>query len=76
MAVRMIGVGRLPRSANAHETHQIRRRVGEGMKSVGENADRAARVTEHNLGDGGREIQDEDPHENAGDGSVPVRAER
>ena len=70
MAVRMILVRRPPRGADADEPDDVRRRVGQRVKAVGENADGAGRVAERDLGERHDEIQREHPQQDAGDGGV------
>ena len=59
----MIGVGRLLRKPQPHERHDVRRAVGQRMKSVGENADGAAELAEDDLRERDGEVQEEDADE-------------
>jgi len=75
MPVWMILIGRLPCGAHADEAGDVRRCVRQRMETVGQDADGAARVPEHNLGDRDEEIQEKNVQKDAGDCRIPVRAE-
>ncbi len=68
MAVRMILVRRPLRRAHADEADEIGGGVGQRVKAVGKNADRAARVAERDLRDGDGEVEEEDLKKDAADG--------
>ena len=70
MAVRMVGVRRLVRHAHAHERGDVRRRVGQRMETVGEDADGAAGIAEAHLANGDEKIEEQDPNENDPDFAV------
>jgi predicted DNA-binding protein (UPF0278 family) len=61
----MILVWRARRSTDTHEADAVRRRVGERVKPVRQDADRAARIAERNLREGDAEIQDENADQDA-----------
>ena len=63
--VGMILVGRPARGAHADEADDVRRRVGQRMEAVGEDADGAAGVAEGDLRDRDGQIQDQHAHEDA-----------
>jgi hypothetical protein len=65
MAVGMVVVGWLTRRAHGDDGHDVRRAVGQGVKAVRNDADRAGRVTERQLGDGDREVERENAYEDA-----------
>ena len=60
MAVGMVRVGRLARDAHADQRDDVRGAVGEGMKAVGEDADRAGQQAQRDLGDRDDEVENED----------------
>ena len=70
MPVRMIRVGRPPRRPDAHQPDGVRRRVGQRVEAVGQNADRPARVAERNLRDGDRDVQEQNADEDSRDRGV------
>jgi hypothetical protein len=59
------------RGADAHEPDDVRRGIGQRVKAVGEDADRAARVAKRDLGCGYRDVEEKNPEEDAGYGGVP-----
>ena len=75
VAVRMILVGRLARRVHADQAGDVRRRVGQRVEAVGQDADRAAGVAERDLRDRHGQIEQQDANEHARDRRVPVRAE-
>ncbi len=65
MAVGMVVVGRLARRAHGDDGHDVRRAVGQRVEAVRNDADRAGRVAERQLGDRDREVEREDAYEDA-----------
>ena len=72
MAVRVIGIRRLPRDAHADERHDVGGRVGQRVKAVRKNTDRARVIAEHDLRDGDEDIEDENADEDAGNGEIAI----
>jgi hypothetical protein len=70
VAVWMILVGRLARGTQPEHPNDIRRGVGERMESVRDDADRAGRVAEHELGHRDRQVQNENANQDAIDRGV------
>ena len=68
----MILVRRPFRGADADEPDDVRGRVGQRMKPVGQNADRAARIAEQNLRRRDEEIQEKHSDEDARDACVAI----
>jgi hypothetical protein len=65
--VRMIFIRRFTRGAQPDQADDIRRAVGEGMKAVGNDADRSAGVAKHQFGAGDANVEDQDSKEDARD---------
>ena len=63
----MIDVGRLARGTQADDAHDVRRRIGERVKAVGDDADRAGGVAQYQLRPGDGQVEEEDAKENAAD---------
>ena len=68
----MIGIRRLPRNPHADHGHDVRGAVGQRVEAVRQDADRASRRTQGELGNRDDEIEDEDPRQHAGHGSVAI----
>ena len=67
VTIRMVLVRRPLGRPNPDEADDVGAGVGEGVKAVGEDADRAAGVAEQDLGYCDDEIQKQDAREDAGD---------
>ena len=67
VTVRMVLVRRPLGRPNPDEADDVGAGVGEGVKAVREDADRAAGIAEQDLGDRDDEIQKQDAREDAGD---------
>jgi hypothetical protein len=50
---------------DANQPDNVRRRVGERVEAVGQDADGAAGVAEGNLGDGDAQVEEEDSQQDA-----------
>ena len=72
MTVRMVLVRRPSRDGDADERDDVRRRVGQRMKAVREDRDGPGRVSEDDLDERDREVEDEDAVEDADDLRVTV----
>ncbi len=72
MPVWVVVVGWAAGGADADQTDDIGRRVGQRMKAVRENADGAARVAERNLGERDAEVEEEDAEQDGSDGGVAI----
>ena len=70
--VRVIEVGRLAGSAYADERNDVRRRVGERVKAVGDDTDSGGRVSEDQFCEANSEIGAENGDENPADLSVAI----
>ena len=70
VTVGMILVGRLAGRMNPHQADDIRGGVGQRVKTVGQDADRPARVAEDDLRRRDGEVQDEHADEDGGDFGV------
>jgi hypothetical protein len=68
----VVEIGRFERRAQADERDDVRRGVGERVKTVGDDADRRRRVAEDQLGDGNRDVRCEDTNEYAGDRAIAI----
>ena len=66
----MIGIGRLTGGADAYQSDDVRRAVGERVETVGEDADGAARVPKRDLGRRNDQVQNENVAEDEGDFGV------
>jgi hypothetical protein len=75
VSVRMIRVWRPSGRLDADEADDIRRRVGQRVESVGQNADGAAGVPERDLRNRDADVEEEHPDEHSGDSLVARRAE-
>jgi len=67
MTVGVVGIRRTARDGDADQGHDIRGRVGERVKPIGEDGDRAGVITERHLRNGNEEIENkyavEDPRD-------------
>src|SRR5688572_3514850 len=73
MAVRMVSIRRTLRRRDADERDDVGCGVGERVKAVGEDRDRARRVAKRDLGDRDGQIEEENAPEDARDLRVAIR---
>ena len=72
MPVGMVFVSRPLRGRHADERDDVRRGIGERVKTVRENRDCAGKISERDLGDRNEQIEGENAAENADDRTVAI----
>jgi hypothetical protein len=75
MPVWMVFIRRPLGRPNADKTDEVRCRIGERVKPIRQDADRAAPISECDFGQGEAEVQEEDADENTVYRRVPVAAD-